>query len=35
MTRARDLARVINPTNFTVDTTNSRIGLEVKTRLLS
>ena len=27
MTRARDLARVINPTNFTVDTTNSRIGL--------
>ena len=27
MTRARDLARVINPTNFTVDNTNSRIGL--------
>ena len=27
MTRARDLARVINPTNFTVDTTNSRVGL--------
>ena len=27
MTRARDLARVINPTNFTVDTSNSRVGL--------
>ena len=27
MTRARDLARVINPTNFTVDNTNSRVGL--------
>ena len=27
MTRARDLARVINATNFTVDNTNSRIGL--------
>ena len=27
MTRARDLARVINPTNFTVDSSNSRVGL--------
>ena len=27
MTRARDLARVINPTNFTVDAVNSRVGL--------
>jgi len=27
MTRARDLARVINPTNFTVDTSNSRVGV--------
>ena len=27
MTRARDLSRITNPTNFTVDTTNSRIGL--------
>jgi hypothetical protein len=27
MTRARDLSRLTNPTNFTVDTTNSRIGL--------
>jgi hypothetical protein len=27
MTRARDLSRLSNPTNFTVDTTNNRLGL--------
>jgi hypothetical protein len=27
MTRARDLSRITSPTNFTVDTANSRIGL--------
>lgn len=27
MSRARDLSRIVNPTNFTVDVTNSRVGL--------
>ena len=27
MSRARDLSRLTNPVNFTVDTTNNRIGL--------
>ena len=27
MSRARDLSRIVNPTNFTVDTVNSRVGL--------
>ena len=31
MTRARDLARLINPTNFTVDAVNSRVGLGSET----
>ena len=27
MSRARDLSRIVNPTNFTVDVSNSRVGL--------
>ena len=31
MTRARDLSRITSPTNVTVDTANSRIGLGSET----